>query len=277
MYAAFPSQPENGGFAAPLPRNGLVSGKLVLANPVLGNDPSGHLLNATAISNNIAMIQYGAGPSYQALVTEAQTAGAVACVIYDQAANSGNPPTDMSGTTGSVNIPAVMISYDDGVSLTNYVKNIQINLGDDGSSLRLGEYDGLRGASDTPFYVYAPASGVYPIRIVYEQGYGGASVEFSQILNNGTHVLINDVADGGLPSYSSVVPPPLMSGCQYLTNGGFQIQFCGTVGRAYTLLASTNLVNWTPVLNFSCTNAPMCVVDPGAKCFGWRFYRAVMQ
>jgi hypothetical protein len=32
-------------------------------------------------------------------------------------------------------------------------------------------------------------------------------------------------------------------------------------------------VNWIPVLNFICTNTPMNVFDPGAKYYGWRFYR----
>jgi hypothetical protein len=71
----------------------------------------------------------------------------------------------------------------------------------------------------------------------------------------------------------SQVLPPWIGSCQYPANGGFQIELYGTVGHAYTLLASTDLVNWIPVLNFTCTNAPMYVVDPGAKYFGWRFYR----
>jgi hypothetical protein len=68
-------------------------------------------------------------------------------------------------------------------------------------------------------------------------------------------------------------PPPWIHTCQYLTTGSFQVEFYGAVGHAYTLQASTDLVNWTPVLSFNCTNAPMCVVDPGAKSHGWQFYR----
>jgi hypothetical protein len=71
----------------------------------------------------------------------------------------------------------------------------------------------------------------------------------------------------------SQVPPPWIDACQYLTTGGVQIEFYGTVGHACSLLGSTDLVNWTPVLSFTCTNAPMCVVDPGAKSHGWQFYR----
>ena len=73
------------------------------------------------------------------------------------------------------------------------------------------------------------------------------------------------------------VSAPWLGGGQYLTNGGFQVEFNGSVGRDYTLLGSTNLVNWTPVLNFTCTNAPMNVVDPGAGSLEQRFYRAKGQ
>jgi hypothetical protein len=71
----------------------------------------------------------------------------------------------------------------------------------------------------------------------------------------------------------SQVPPPWIDACQYLTTGGFQIEFYGTVGHACSLMGSTDLVNWTPVLSFTCTNAPMSVVDPGAESHGWQFYR----
>jgi len=56
-------------------------------------------------------------------------------------------------------------------------------------------------------------------------------------------------------------------------DGQFQLGFFGQTGTNYTLLASTDLVNWIPILNFTCTNTPMNVVDPGAKYYGWRFYR----
>jgi hypothetical protein len=85
----------------------------------------------------------------------------------------------------------------------------------------------------------------------------------------------NNFSVGNITSSLAVsqVAPPWIASYKYLTNGGFQVQLFGTVGHTYTLLASTDLVNWTPVLNFTCTNAPMYVIDPGAKYFGWRFYR----
>lgn len=69
------------------------------------------------------------------------------------------------------------------------------------------------------------------------------------------------------------VLPPWIGDWQCLTNGGFQLVVYGAVGRAYTLQASTDLTNWTSVLNFTCMDSPTYVVDPGAKFFAWRFYR----
>jgi hypothetical protein len=54
---------------------------------------------------------------------------------------------------------------------------------------------------------------------------------------------------------------------------GFRFAVDGQIGQAYILQASTNLVNWVPILNFTCTNSPTYVADPAAKNFIWRFYR----
>ena len=63
------------------------------------------------------------------------------------------------------------------------------------------------------------------------------------------------------------------SGYASQPDGQFQLGIFGQTGTNYTLLASTDLVNWIPILNFTCINTPMNVVDPGAKYYGWRFYR----
>jgi hypothetical protein len=44
----------------------------------------------------------------------------------------------------------------------------------------------------------------------------------------------------------------------------------------YTIQASSDLVNWTPLATFVATNAAMPVVDPAATNLNHRFYRAVM-
>ncbi len=82
-----------------------------------------------------------------------------------------------------------------------------------------GEFAGGRGASDTQFTVYAQTAGVYAFRTIWEEGGGGANIEWLTVKPDGTRVLINDLANGGLPAYrvaigggntviSSVTPTP---------------------------------------------------------------------
>ena len=72
-----------------------------------------------------------------------------------------------------------------------------------------------------------------------------------------------------------VTPPPQISSAGFSSNGGFQLIVYGQIGQAYTLQVSTNLTSWASLLTFTCTNSPMCVVDPTAKNFSLRFYRLV--
>jgi hypothetical protein len=139
----------------------------------------------------------------------------------------GNPP---SGTKGGTNngIPVLLMSVDDGLALSNLLATTSVtitaDLGDD-ASLNLGQYEGGKGYSDQDFSVSVPQPGIYPIRIVYEQGGGGANMEFSQFLNglgtglgaigggSGTNsvvplnqVLVNDVAHGGVATFAKLLP-----------------------------------------------------------------------
>lgn len=79
--------------------------------------------------------------------------------------------------------------------------------------LVVGEYDGGRGASDTSFAVYAAEAGVYPLRVVYENGGGDGNVEILCLTSDGTKVLVNDTDNGGIVSYraiSSKVAPAII-------------------------------------------------------------------
>jgi hypothetical protein len=62
-------------------------------------------------------------------------------------------------------------------------------------------------------------------------------------------------------------------GCRYAAGGGLRLTLFGQVGHNYTLLASTNLMNWAPILMFACTNGTMDVFDPDAGSYHSRFYR----
>ncbi|PYK60784.1 MAG: hypothetical protein DME21_10845, partial [Verrucomicrobia bacterium] len=64
-------------------------------------------------------------------------------------------------------------------------------------ALNLGEYDGGRGPSDTLFNLVVSQAGIYPCRLIWENGNGelpgnGASCEWFTVQPDGTKILIND-------------------------------------------------------------------------------------
>lgn len=60
----------------------------------------------------------------------------------------------------------------------------------------LGSFDGGRGAGDTVFDFIAPVDGIYPFRLIFFEGTGGASLEWWSLdLATGNRVLINDPAN----------------------------------------------------------------------------------
>jgi hypothetical protein len=108
------------------------------------------------------------------------------------------------------------------------------------------------------------------------------------VVESGTYYLIFQVNDWGylyesdwdnnvfaVPVMFNIITPPILriGDGQFPSDGGFRLAVYGEIGSDYTLQASTNLVDWVSIFNFSCTNSPTYVVDPGAKYFGWRFYR----
>ena len=65
------------------------------------------------------------------------------------------------------------------------------------SASTLGSFDdaGGRGAADTSFQFYVQQPGVYGFRTIYEQGAGGANLEWFMVNPDGTRVLINDTTN----------------------------------------------------------------------------------
>jgi hypothetical protein len=72
-----------------------------------------------------------------------------------------------------------------------------------------------------------------------------------------------------------VVSPaaPTIADGQFLTNGTVQLAVYGLLGSQYTLQASTNLLSWVAISNFTLVAAPTYIVDPEASLFQQRFYR----
>ena len=76
------------------------------------------------------------------------------------------------------------VNSDDGFQAT-----IGSNFGDLGSQV-LGEFNGGRGASDTLFDIVVTEAGLYPFRVLWFEGGGGANVEiFSRNFFGPIHLL----------------------------------------------------------------------------------------
>ena len=105
------------------------------------------------------------------------------------------------------------VNSDDGFKLTSGPSPV-----DQFGSL-LGEFDGDRGAADTIFNFVVEESGVYPMRLLWYEGRGGANVEWFSVVD-GEKILVNDTSNAkgskayrettsGLPTYANkVVPSP---------------------------------------------------------------------
>jgi hypothetical protein len=134
---------------------------------------------------------------------------------------------------------------------------------------------------DVPFPLSATASSGLPVsleilsgpatlsgNIVALAGWGTVVVHASQA-GNATYAAAASVDQ----SFAVSPAKNTLVAQQRLSDGSFQIAFYGDIGSACVLQGSTNLVNWTPVLCFTCTNSPAVVVDTAGKNFTERFYR----
>jgi hypothetical protein len=67
-----------------------------------------------------------------------------------------------------------------------------------------GEFNGGRGAADTIYAVKFDAPGLYAFRTTYENGTGGANCAIFSEKADGTPVLLNDTANGGLKVFRGI-------------------------------------------------------------------------
>jgi hypothetical protein len=90
---------------------------------------------------------------------------------------------------------------------------------------------------------------------------------------------VTAVASSGANSSSALamtlIAAPTLTEPAVLPDGSVQFNLGGIVGLSYTLQASTNLVDWFPVLSLVSTNSTTQVADPAPTGFKYRFYRAV--
>ncbi len=82
------------------------------------------------------------------------------------------------------------------------------NLHDAFQGLVLGEFDGGRANADTIFSFTVQEAGVYPFRLLWEEGEGGASIEWFTVKADGARTLINDLEHGGIKAYRAATAGP---------------------------------------------------------------------
>jgi hypothetical protein len=143
----------------------------------------------------------------------------------------------------------------------------------------LGRFDGGRGSADTLFDVMVEEAGLYPIRVLWYQGNGGADLEFFNVKPDGTKVLINNIASGtrtgdasSIRAYRSTVTPlqlgavvdllqPAPNAQNVPTNAALQVQL-GDSATATVNQGSIHLyLNDLEVTPVKTVSAPRTVLD----------------
>ena len=116
--------------------------------------------------------------------------------------------------------------------------------------MKVGEFNAGRGAADSLFLLDVRAAGVYPVRVIYFNGVGGANIELFTLKEDDTKVLVNDTENGGLKAYrvgvapeKPVLPAEFRIGVQ-LTDGNIEIAW---EVEGLVLQKSSDLVNWSDV------------------------------
>ena len=103
----------------------LWTGDLVMASPNLGCTA---LTNAAEINGKICVIDRGTC-LFDVKAQSAKDAGAIALIVmnHNDQSNRGGPPFQMGGTA-AVDIPVVMLSYNDGVAIKEAMKTGTVNV-----------------------------------------------------------------------------------------------------------------------------------------------------
>jgi hypothetical protein len=217
---------------------------------------------AGLITNAATMAPYvnvAAGPNGDGLYNETNT------MNYDiNATSSGNstfnyktnfPYVPASGTNNFISMAANMyvqlspgvytfaVRSDDGFELTTGPTPISTNL-------TLGEFDGGRSDNTaTTFSFIVQTNGLYPMRLVYDQGEFGGSIEFYSI-KSGQSVLLNDPANvNAIPVYRTLAAtPPVLLNPRH-SGSTTTFSFLAVAGQTYNIKFKNSLTNniWLPL------------------------------
>lgn len=234
---------ESGGIFAPLTPTA-IEGELV---PVQGNNvnwdaatPANQgcgtaLVNAAAVNGKIAIVVRGTC-TFLEKARNAANAGAIGVIVYN---NRSDPPIILGGDPNTLAIPVLMVSAANGQKLLS-TTGVRVRLqGETGQVL--GQYNAGRGASDTVFGMQIDQPGVYPLRLLWWEGGGGANVEWFSVQPDGSKVLINDTTNANaLRAYqkATIATRPTItigtSGANVVVTYGGTVQSADQVQGPYT-------------------------------------------
>ncbi len=139
-----------------------------------------------------------------------------ATISYDRSGNifPGLPSTTEDTNFNNIALDAVAyLDLDPGSYsfIVNSDDGFRVYMGSDArdqlTSVILGEFDGGRGAGDTVMNFSVSQAGLYSMRLIYEQGGGGANVSLfsAPVGSPESRILVNDA--GGIKAYRKVTTP----------------------------------------------------------------------
>ena len=169
-----------------------------------------------------------------------------------------------------------------------YGRGLFVGVGDGTPSLFVVSKDGTNWTGTTPLATGNLKSVDYDNSYFVGVGGGGAIVSSPDGTNwvnrssGSTSVLraishgnsrFVAVADGGTILQSGLTAP-ILTGRPSPVPGYFEVSIYADTGRTYTLEATTNFVNWTPIFSFPASNNPTVVsISPGNVPLPRRFFR----
>lgn len=254
---------QGGGIFAPLPLTPIEADVVVgLGNSATAIPEEGcgtALSNAAEVAGKIVLVDRGTC-TFLEKARNAANAGAVGVLV---AQNRSDYPIVLGGDPNTIAIPVLMISQADGARLRTAGARVRIAAD---PAVVLGSVNAGRGATDTLFGFQASQAGLYPLRLLWMEGGGGASVEWFSVAPDGTKILINDTASAqALRAFreATVVDVPTLG--IGTADGNVVITYSGTLQSAESVTGPYTAVPDAPA------NGPYTVAPTGTL----RFYRAV--
>ncbi|MEJ6727807.1 MAG: sugar-binding protein [Akkermansiaceae bacterium] len=115
-------------------------------------------------------------------------------------------------------------------------------INDPENRILLGEFGASRGTAETLFLINVLEAGIYPLRAIWENGNGSAHIEIFTIKDDGSKVLLNDMANGGLQTFRSEIGAPfIITSTTRDAAGNLTIIWNSTPGVSYALDFATSL------------------------------------